>query len=60
MTVGNKLVFKVCLPVTLYVSVYSIDSLQSLGWDVVIYSMIITFLTFALGLLTAMRSSKVI
>ena len=60
MTVGNKLVFMVCLPVTLYVSVYSIDSLQSLGWDVVIYCMIITFLTFALGLLTAMRSSKVI
>lgn len=58
--IGNKMVFKILLPITLFMSVYSIENLHSVGWDVVIYCLIITFLIFALGLLTAMRSTKVI
>ena len=60
LAVGNKLVFKVCLPVTLFMSVYSIESLRSVGWDVVVYCLLITFVIFLLGLLTAMRATEVI
>ena len=58
LSVGNRLVFKVCLPITLFMSVYSIESLQNVGWDVVIYCVVITFVIFALGIVTALRATK--
>ena len=58
LTVGNKLVFKICLPITLFMSVYSIESLQDVGWDVGVYCMIITFIIFAMGVVTAIRTTR--
>ena len=34
---GNKLVFKVCLPVLLFTNVYNIESFAYIDWSVVIY-----------------------
>lgn len=47
---GNKLVFKVCLPLLLFVNVYNIESFGSIDWSVVIYSEIAIFAIFAFGL----------
>ena len=60
LAVGNKLVFKICLPMTLFMSVYSIESLRDVRWDVVLYCVVLTLLIFALGLVTALRTTKVI
>ena len=35
--VANKLVFNVCLPVTLFVNIYDIGSLGDLRWDMALY-----------------------
>ncbi len=48
---GNKLVFKVCLPLLLFVNVYNIESFGSIDWSVVIYSEIAIFAIFTFGLL---------
>lgn len=48
---GNKLVFRVCLPVLLFMNVYNIESLAEIDWTVVIYAEIIIVLMFFLGLL---------
>ena len=48
---GNKLVFKVCLPVLLFINVYNIESLTDIKWSVVIYAEIAIFVVFLLGLL---------
>lgn len=60
LAVGNKLVFKICLPMTLFMSVYSIDSLRDVRWDVVLYCVVLTLLIFGLGIVTAIRTTKVI
>ena len=60
LAVGNKLVFKICLPMTLFMSVYSIDSLRDVRWDVVFYCVALTLLIFGLGIVTAIRTTKVI
>ena len=48
---GNKFVFRVCLPVLLFMNVYNIKSLEEINWTVVLYAEIIIFLIFFLGLL---------
>ena len=48
---GNKFVFRVCLPVLLFMNVYNIKSLEEINWTVVIYAEIIILLMFFLGLL---------
>lgn len=50
---GNKFVFRVCLPAMLFINVYSIESISSICWDVVAYSVAAVFLLFGLGLLCA-------
>jgi len=60
LAVGNKLVFKLCLPMTLFMSVYSIESLRDVRWDVVVYCVALTLLIFGLGVVTAIRSTRVI
>lgn len=58
LTTGNKLVFAVCLPATMFVNVYSIGSFQALHWDVIGYCVVMVLLLFLLGLATAMASTK--
>lgn len=48
--IGNQLVFYICLPVMLFVNVYEIDGIGAIGWDVVIFSAVITCVLFVLGL----------
>lgn len=48
---GNAFVFKVCLPLLLFMNVYSIDSLSSIDWSVVIYSEIALLVIFILGII---------
>ncbi|MDE6441451.1 MAG: AEC family transporter [Clostridia bacterium] len=59
--IGNKFVFKVCLPCMLFINIY--DNIESFTdivkiWDVVIYSVIIICVIFGLGLLTAILTTK--
>lgn len=56
---GNKLVFRLCLPVTLFMSVYSIESMRSIRWDVVVYCLVVTLLLFGLGFALAVRSAGI-
>lgn len=56
---GNKFVFKVCLPCMLFINIYdSMDSFADIRWDVVLYSVIIICVIFGLGLLTAILTTK--
>lgn len=56
--IGNKLVFNVCLPCMLFINVYNIESFSSINWDIVIYSVIMLFVIFALGWATALATTK--
>ncbi len=47
---GNKLVFRVCLPVLLFVNVYNIDSFGDIDWSVVAYVEAAIMTVFVLGL----------
>jgi len=47
--VGNWLVFHVCLPVMLFVNIYSIDSIADVRWDITGYCVIMVTLLFAIG-----------
>lgn len=58
--VGNKLVFRLCLPVMLFTSVYSIENIQAMRWDVIVYCLAVTLLIFVLGLGTAVWSTNVV
>lgn len=56
---GNKFVFKVCLPCMLFINIYDkMNSFADIRWDVVIYSTIVIFIIFGLGLLTAILTTK--
>lgn len=48
---GNKFVFRVCLPVLLFMNVYNIESLSEIDWSVVMYAELIILLVFILGLI---------
>ncbi len=55
---GNKLVFRVLLPVMLFINVYEIERIRNIRWDVVLYSLIVIFVIFGLGFLTAVLTTK--
>lgn len=57
--IGNKLVFNVCLPCMLFINVYNIESFSSINWDIVIYSVVMLFVIFALGWATAIATTKI-
>ena len=57
--IGNKLVFRVCLPAMLFINVYDIDSFASIHWDMVIYCMAAVLGIFILGLVTALVGTPV-
>ena len=56
---GNKLLFRICLPVMLFVSVYGIQSLSEIRWDICLYCMLATTTVFLLGVGTAVVTTKV-
>ena len=57
--IGNKLVFRVCLPAMLFINVYDIDSFTSIRWDMVVYCMAAVLGIFVLGLVTALVGTPV-
>jgi len=57
--IGNKFVFKVCLPCMLCINIYdNMQSFADIRWDVVIYSIVVILIIFGLGLLTAILITK--
>ena len=57
-SLGNKFVFKICLPCMLFINIYdSMDSFN-IDWTVVVYCVVIICLIFGLGLLTAVLCTK--
>ncbi|MDE6667014.1 MAG: AEC family transporter [Clostridia bacterium] len=57
--IGNKFVFKVCLPCMLFINIYDgMDSFADIRWDVVLYSVITILVIFGLGLVTAILTTK--
>ena len=57
--VGNKMVFKLCLPVMLFVNVYNIESFASIQWDIVLYCVVAVVVIFAIGLVIAALTTSV-
>ena len=57
--IGNKFVFRVCLPCMLFVNIYDgMNSFSDIRWDVVLYSVITICVIFGLGLVTAILTTK--
>ncbi len=56
--IGNKLVFNICLPAMLFVNIYSIDDLSSINWGLVIFCVIAVGVTFGLGLIASVLTTK--
>ncbi|MDE5666834.1 MAG: AEC family transporter, partial [Clostridia bacterium] len=57
--IGNKLVFRVCLPCMLFINIYdSMNSFADIRWDVVLYSVTAVCVIFGLGLLIAVLTTK--
>lgn len=59
LSIGNKLVFHVLLPVMLFINVYNIPSFSDIRWDIVLYCIGITLLLFVLGLVAAVTGTPV-
>ena len=59
LAVGSKLVFRVCLPVMLFLSVYSVGGLAEIRWDICLYCIAAVLVLFLLGLATALTVTKV-
>ena len=57
--IGSKLVFRVCLAVTLFVNVYNIDDFSAVPWDVVIYCLVAISLLFVFGLVSAVITTPI-
>lgn len=59
LSVGNKLMFNICLPCMLFINVYDIESFSSIKWDIVIYAVAMLLVIFFLGLGTAIATTRV-
>lgn len=57
--IGNKLVFKVCLPCMLFINVYNIESFAEIRWDIVGYAVVMILVIFVLGMITAVCTTDV-
>lgn len=57
--IGNKLVFKVCLPCMLFINVYNIESFSEIRLDIVGYAVAMILVIFVLGMITAVCTTDV-
>ena len=57
--VGNKFVFRICLPVLLFINVYSIDGFGAISWHIVLFTSAVVCVLFLLGLVAAMTTTSV-
>lgn len=51
LSVANKVVFKVALPVMLFVNIYNVKSLNNIDYEIIIYSVLSIIAIFIIGLL---------
>lgn len=51
---GNKLVFRVCLPVMLFFSIYNVETIKDINWTPVVFAIIVTFALFGFGFVGAL------
>lgn len=56
---GNKLVFTLCLPCMMFVNIYDVEGFSAIAWDVVLYSLVLIFLLFLLGIGLALTATGV-
>lgn len=56
---GNKLVFKLMLPVMLFMNVYSIDSLANIQWDITFYALAAIVLIFCISLAVSVATTPI-
>ena len=54
---GNKLVFRICLPAMMFVNVYGIASLSEIRWDLCLYVIAAVAVLFALGWIMALSAT---
>ena len=47
---GGRLGFSICLPCSLFINVYHIESMQAIAWDMVIFSVLMVGAEFLLGI----------
>lgn len=47
---GNKLVFNLLLPVTLFVNVYDLEGFGTMAWDLVLYASVMVLVLFLVGI----------
>lgn len=59
LSVGSKVVFRLCLPVLLFTSVYSIENLSRIRWDLCLYCVGSFALIFLLGAAAAVVTTPV-
>ena len=59
LSVGNKLVFQVCLPLMLFVNVYNTQDLSSIPWDVILYTNAILLVLFVISFFTAIVATPI-
>lgn len=50
---GNKFIFNICLPIMLFINVYDIESLTTIKFDIVIYTVVAVCVLFLLGFIAA-------
>lgn len=51
--IGNKFVFRVALPVLLFITIYDIDNINEINWGIIIYAVAAVLILFCIGLLVA-------
>ena len=56
--VGNKLMFRLLIPLMLFNNTYSIESFSSVPWDLAGYGLLMVLAIFLLGLVTTPRLTK--
>ena len=59
LVIGNKVVFRVCLPVMLFINVYRIESFAQIPWNLILYCVVVVLVIFSFGLLTALAVTPV-
>ena len=55
---GNKLVFNLFLPATLFVNVYDLEGFDTMPWDLVLYASVMVLILFLIGIVYASAATK--
>lgn len=56
--VSNKIVFKIALPISLFLNVYDINDLKDINWSIVLYTIIIVLVVFIISSIISLLMIK--